>query len=182
MWYVACVTKDIPHTQTIHVCSLAVPNKAFDFLEAVLSAFPLQWRHNGRDSVSNHQPHDWFLNRLFRRRSKETPKLRATGICAGNSPQTGEFPAQMASNAENVSRSRQGDRHFANDILKCIFINENVWISIKFALKCVPKVPINNTPALIQVMAWYRAGDKPSSELVMLWLTDAYMRHLALKK
>ena len=45
----------------------------------------LQWRHNGRDSVSNHQPHDCSLNRLFRRRSKETLKLRATGLCAGNS-------------------------------------------------------------------------------------------------
>ena len=62
----------------------------------------LQWRHNGRDSVSNHQPHDCFLNRLFRRRSKKTSKLRVTGLCAGNSPGTGEFPAQMASNAENV--------------------------------------------------------------------------------
>ena len=52
----------------------------------------LQWRHNGRDSVSNHQPYDCFLNRLFRRRSKETSKLRVTGLCAGNSPGTGEFP------------------------------------------------------------------------------------------
>ena len=64
---------------------------------------PLQWRHNGRDSVSNHQPHDCFLNRLFRRRSKKTSKLRVAGLCAGNSPGTGEFPAQMNSNAENVS-------------------------------------------------------------------------------
>ena len=64
---------------------------------------PLQWRHNGRDSVSNHQPHDCLLNRLFRRRSKKTSKLRVTGLCAGNSPGTGEFPAQMACYAENVS-------------------------------------------------------------------------------
>ena len=63
----------------------------------------LQWRHNGRDSVSNHQPHDCFLNRSFRHRSKKTSKLRVTGLCAGNSPETGEFPAQMASNAKNVS-------------------------------------------------------------------------------
>ena len=63
----------------------------------------LLWRHNGRDSVSNHQPHDCLLNRLFRRRSKKTSKLRVTGLCAGNSPETGEFPAQMTSNAENVS-------------------------------------------------------------------------------
>ena len=60
----------------------------------------LQWRHNGRDSVSNHQLHDCLLNRLFRRRSKKTLKLRVTGLCVGNSPGTGEFLAQMASNAE----------------------------------------------------------------------------------
>ena len=47
---------------------------------------PLQWRHNERDSVPNHQPHDCLLNRLFRRRSKKTSKLRVTGLCAGNSP------------------------------------------------------------------------------------------------
>ena len=63
----------------------------------------LQWRHNRNDSVSNHQHHDCLLSRLFRRRSKKTSKLRVTGLCAGNSPGTGEFPAQMASNAENVS-------------------------------------------------------------------------------
>ena len=62
----------------------------------------LQWRHDGRDGVSNHHPHDCLLNRLFGRISKKTPKLRVTGLCAGNSPWTGEFPAQMASNAENV--------------------------------------------------------------------------------
>ena len=63
----------------------------------------LLWRHNGRDGVSNHQPHDCLLNRLFRRRSKQKSRLRVTGLCAGNSPGTGEFPAQRASNAENVS-------------------------------------------------------------------------------
>ena len=58
----------------------------------------LHWRQNGHDSDSNHQPHG-----LFRRRSRKTSKLRVTGLCVGNSPGTGEFPAQMASNAENVS-------------------------------------------------------------------------------
>ena len=63
----------------------------------------LQWRHNGCDSISNYQPHDCLFNRLFRRRSKKTSKLRVTSLCAGNSPGTREFPAQMASNAVNVS-------------------------------------------------------------------------------
>ena len=63
----------------------------------------LQWRHNRRDNISNHQPHDCLLNRLIRHISKKTPKLRVPGLCAGNSPGTGEFPAQMARYAENVS-------------------------------------------------------------------------------
>ena len=63
----------------------------------------LHWRHNGYDGVSNHQPHHRLLNRLYGRRSKKTSKLRVTGLCVGNSPGTGEFPAQMASNEENVS-------------------------------------------------------------------------------
>ena len=63
----------------------------------------LRWRHNGCNGVSNHQPHHYLLNRLFRRRSKKASKLRVTGLCVGNSPVTGEFPTQMASNTENVS-------------------------------------------------------------------------------
>ena len=63
---------------------------------------PLQWRHNGHDGVSNNQPYECLLNCLLRRRSKKTSKLRVTGLCVGNSPGIGEFPAQMASSAENV--------------------------------------------------------------------------------
>ena len=62
----------------------------------------LRWRHNEPDGVSNHQPRDCLLNCLFRFRSKKTSKLRVTGLCAENSPGTGEFSAQKASNAENV--------------------------------------------------------------------------------
>ena len=62
-----------------------------------------EWRHNESNGVSNHQPRNCLLNRLFRRRLKKTSKLRVTGLCVGNSPVTGEFPKQMASNAENVS-------------------------------------------------------------------------------
>ena len=72
-------------------------NKRCDALAA------LHWRHNGNDSVSNHQLHDCLLKRLFWRRSKKIPKLRVTSLCARNSLETGEFPAQMASNAENIS-------------------------------------------------------------------------------
>ena len=63
----------------------------------------LQWRHNEHDGVSNHRPYDCLFNCFFRRRSTKTQKLRVTGLCEGNSPVTGEFPAQMASNAGNIS-------------------------------------------------------------------------------
>ena len=63
----------------------------------------LQWRHDEREGVSNHQPHDCLLNRLFRHRWQKTSKLRVTGLCEGNSPVTNEFPAQRPSNADSVS-------------------------------------------------------------------------------
>ena len=63
----------------------------------------LLWRLNGCGGLSNHQPHDCLLSRLFRHISKKTSKLRVTGLCEGNSPGTGEFPPQRASNAENDS-------------------------------------------------------------------------------
>ena len=65
--------------------------------------FELQWRHNDHDSVSIQQPHGCLLDRLFTRRSKKISKLRVTGLCEGSSPVAGEFPAQRASDAENVS-------------------------------------------------------------------------------
>ena len=52
----------------------------------------LQWLHNERKGVSNHQPHYCLLNCLFRPRSKETSNLGVTRLCAGNSPLTSEFP------------------------------------------------------------------------------------------
>ena len=82
----------------------------------------IQWSHNGRDDVSNHQPHDCLLNPLFRHISTKTWKLRVTGLCEGNSPMTGEFPTQRVSNAENVPIWwRQ------NDNLRC-------WHWLKFQL------------------------------------------------
>ena len=110
----------------------------------------LQWRHNGCDGVSNHQPHDCLLNRLFRCRSKKTSKLRVTGLCAGNSPVTGEIPAQMAANAETVSiwwrhhvdmaclqkKTRKHDLlPFEHFLFKCscvkIMFIQNMYLSLK---------------------------------------------------
>ena len=79
----------------------------------------LQWRHNEPDAVSNHQPHDCLLNRLFGHRSNKISKFRVVGLCAGNSSEAGEFPAQMASNAENVSIWWRAGLNAASYIFEC---------------------------------------------------------------
>ena len=70
----------------------------------------------------------------------------------------------------NTLRLRENGRHFADDIFKCIFVNENLLIPIKKSLKFVPKGPIKNIPALVQIMAWRWSGDKPLSEPIMVSL------------
>ena len=70
----------------------------------------------------------------------------------------------------NTLGPRQIGRHFPDDLFKWIFLNENVWISIKISLKFVLKGLINNIPALVQIMAWRRPGDKPLSEPMMICL------------
>ena len=65
----------------------------------------------------------------------------------------------------------------ADDILKCIFVNENDRTTIQIPLKFVPRSPIDNKPALVQVMAWRRIDDKPLPEPMMAQFIDAYMRH-----
>ena len=70
----------------------------------------------------------------------------------------------------NTLRPRQNGHRFADDTFKRIFLNENVIISIKISMKFVPKVSINNIPALVQIMAWRRLGDKPLFEPMMVGL------------
>ena len=65
---------------------------------------------------------------------------------------------------------RQNGRLFPDDVLKCIFSNKNVWVSIYIWLKFVPKGPINNIPTLVQTLAWCWPGDKPLSESIMVSL------------
>ena len=70
----------------------------------------------------------------------------------------------------NTLRPRQNGRHFGEDTLKRIFFNEKVRILLKVSLKLVPRGPINNSPSLIQIMAWRRLGDKPLSEPMVVSL------------
>ena len=112
----------------------------------------LQWSHNGRDGVSDYQPHDCLLNRLFRGRSKKTSKLRVTGLCAGNSPGTGEFPAQMASNAKNVSIWWRHHVDFQGLWFTWKWVTDN-YICVYFSLAstnlllslvCAPNAPVHH--------------------------------------
>ena len=77
----SCSKPSMSSSQMKHrVCIVSI-------LEKRSSQVPsLQWRHNGHDGISNHQPHDCLLNRLSRHRSKKTSKPCITGLCAGNSP------------------------------------------------------------------------------------------------
>ena len=70
----------------------------------------------------------------------------------------------------NTLRPRQHGRHFPDDVFKCIFLNENIWIPIKISSKFVPEGSISNIPALVQIMAWRRPGVKPLSESMMVGL------------
>ena len=97
------VSELITYWSLRRLCSIDITGLARQAPSRYQVITTLQWRHNGQDGVSNHQPHDCLLHRLFRRRSKKTSKLRATGLCVENSPETGEFPTQRASNVENVS-------------------------------------------------------------------------------
>ena len=77
----------------------------------------------------------------------------------------------------NTLRQRQNGQHFADGIYKSFFMTNSTWISINISLKFVPKGQINYITALVQIMAWHGPGDKPLSEPMMAWFTDAYMRH-----
>ena len=81
-----------------------------------------EWRYNVCDSDSNHQPHDCLLKPFIQTQIKENIKFRVTGLCAGNSPVAGEFPAQRASNAENVSIWW---RHHEFDEIVCLPVESN---------------------------------------------------------
>ena len=69
----------------------------------------------------------------------------------------------------NSSPPGQNGRLFADDIFRCIFVNEQFCFFIKISLKFVPKSPIDNNPALVKIMAWHRIGDKPLSEPMLTY-------------
>ena len=118
----------------LDVYSICIVKYCWVFILDVCSiCITLQWRHNECNGVSNHQPHDCLLSHLFRWRSKKTSKLCVTGLCGGNSQVTGEFPAQRASNAENVSIwwCRHGEILLGSELdVYSICILTYCWVSV----------------------------------------------------
>ena len=102
-------------------------------------------------------------------------KIRADSMIVG----MGRYSVCRSNGTPNTMRPRQNGRHFPDDTFKRIFVNDNVRISIKISLKFVAKGPINKIPALVQIMAWRRPGDKPISEPRMeSLLTDICVNEL----
>ena len=118
------------------------------------------------------QSWDWWFETLPRplcRHSNVINKLPVWGswqaLCRHNGDQiTVLYIYGTCTYMVNSSPLGQNGRHFADDIFNRTFLNENVWISIKISLKFVSKGAIDNKPALVQIMAWCRPGDKPLSE------------------
>ena len=107
----------------------------------------------------------WWLKRI---ENMHRFRFDAVAIVVTNA--IASFYMTAAMPRVNTLRPRQNGCHFAGDIFKCIFLNENAWISLKISLKFVPTVRINNIPALVQIMAWRRPSDKPLSEPMMVSL------------
>ena len=128
----------------------------------IISPLSLRWRHNDHDSVSNHQPHGCLLNRLFRRRSKKTSKLRITGLCAGNSPGPVNSPHKWP-----VTRK------------KFPFDDVIMWRKKHWPCKLLapPRKPLerNFTVLLVNLNNWWRPSNVyirhlTGSSLVQAWL------------
>ena len=99
----------------------------------------------------------------------------------GSSPNNGlqaKCPIHHGFRSLSTLMPRQNGRQFADGIFKCLFLSENVYISIKTSLKFVPKGPIDNMTALVQIMAWRRTGDKPISEP----MTVSLMMHICVTR
>ena len=122
-------------------------------------------KHFKNIRVMKHRDQVWI--NVFMQNTGHSP---ATWFVIDNAFNTVQTQSSNLSRQINTLRPRQNGRLFLDDIFKWIFLNENVWISIKISLKFVPKGPINNIPALVQIMAWRRPGDKPLSEPMMVRL------------
>ena len=153
----------------------------------------LHWRHNDPDGVSNHQPHGCLLNRLFRRRSKKTPKLRVTGLCVGNSPgpvnspHKGHVTREMFPFDDVIMKpSRINDSKsfpLSRTALTCacsLHFNDSSWLNwrkvgqptaayINSSTPCTAYMSQWTGSSLVQVRACHLDGTKPLPEAMLAY-------------
>ena len=125
---------------------------------------------NLRDLATGHFMQYWNRPQKLSAWEKRRPLTWFLGLKFVDISEERKHTLWLAGGHGNILRPRQNGRRFADDVFKGIFLNENVWISLKISLKFAPKFPINNIPALVQILAWCRSGDKPLSEAMMVSL------------
>ena len=118
------------------------------------------------DGVSNHQPYECLLNCPFRRKSKKTSKFRVTGLCVENSPEPGEFPAQMASNTENVFIWWRHHGNTANCYtVNFTFVRMAIWHENAFRITELPE----GNPMITIGHPWQSSSHKQLWYFLWLW-------------
>ena len=135
-----------------------------------VSAFHTTSQHSDNSNLSHARKGTVCLTQLALWLLLTWWHIRSQGISSNGSDQV--LPYYFGHNTRRINtlRPRQNGRHFTDDTFKHIFLKENVRILIEIPLKFVPKSPIDNIPALFQIMAWRRPGDKPLSEAMMVSL------------
>ena len=132
-------------------------SKTYFSINIIAIHFPMDWHV----SFDKHTYFDGFSTRTWPdfARIQDNRSIYIDRVCPGQS-----------GHATLTHPPGQNGRHFADDIFRCIFVNEKFCILIWISLKFVPKGPIDNIPALDQIMAWRRPGDKPLSEPMLFRL------------
>ena len=129
----------------------------------------LQWRHNERESQITSLTIVYSTVLFSRHWSKKTSKLRVTGLCAENSPVTGEFPEQMASNAENVSIRWRHHETLPDNMPDCLIGEDDIW------------GPFENLCRLTLIPSW-RSNHMPSKECQVILMCSSDVNHLCESK
>ena len=191
--FASSVSKGMSHRYirlTIHVRSTQSNYESSGLLPCIFRRhFPLinraGWWRNDRTTSCRRGVSQGCIN-------KSTHRLLVTRN-NGSSPTEGDYCrsswwldfdliVQQKNDTFSKLRPGQNGRHFADDTYRRIFFNENVKSSIKISLKFVPKGPMNNIPALVQLMARRRPGDKPLSEPMMARLPTHIYASLGLNE
>ena len=135
----------------------------------------LQWRHNERGGVSNHRGLHCLLNRLFRRRSKKTSKLRVIGLCDGKPSVIGGFPSQRVSNAkifpfDDVIKFHNG--HMPSS-LPSVHVRSPQWLALPSKIHVVKSLLVNKDLLAWLLIGWHLwAASQSDARFEKAWLSN----------